>query len=111
MKTDEKHHGEIKKPGQAAKVVKGKALFYKTSKKRRNKTLISRAEYNHISRSCHVEQLNLLTGEVCTVFEGEQTQTCHEETPDQRQGCLQCPRLFLYLINLVIANPYPIHQS
>ncbi|KAG1744812.1 hypothetical protein EDB19DRAFT_1826951 [Suillus lakei] len=81
MKTDEKQHGEIKKPGQAAKVVKGEALFYKMSKKGRNKTLISRAEYNRISQSCHVVRLNLLTGEVCTVFEDEQTQTRHEETP------------------------------
>ncbi|KAG2046468.1 hypothetical protein BDR06DRAFT_1014721 [Suillus hirtellus] len=81
MKTDEKQHGEIKKPGQAAKVVKGEALFYKMSKKGRNKTLISRAEYNRISQSCHVVRLNLLTGEVCTVFEDEQIQTRHEETP------------------------------
>jgi hypothetical protein len=68
-KIDEKQHGEIKKPGRAAKVVKGKAQYYRMSNKGRNKTLISRAEYKRLSQSCHAERLNLPTGEVCTIFE------------------------------------------
>ncbi|KAG1761650.1 hypothetical protein EDD22DRAFT_847617 [Suillus occidentalis] len=68
-KIDEKQHGEIKKPGRVAKVVKGKAQYYRMSNKGRNKTLISRAEYKRLSQSCHAERLNLPTREVCTIFE------------------------------------------
>ncbi|KAG2070480.1 hypothetical protein BDR04DRAFT_1118342 [Suillus decipiens] len=69
MKIDEKQHGEIKKPGRVAKVVKGKAQFYRMSNKGRNKTLISRGEYKHLSQSFHMECLKLPTREVCTIFE------------------------------------------